>query len=257
MKIKTFYPDTKNLAPNTAKPFEEEHKKGIRGTQERSVKMVNRSTGSPLDCVFGDLYAKYRFEKSFFGYDPSVLKSGIQKYARRAEVEKGLWCLVEMDMFSLLEWGGAALDAYLLKYPRETCKNTQAQAKRIRTNMVNRLVVMMSEEVNISTWWMPLKILELYQNWIKNRDNPLSQKYLVDVYLYLTSQKMIRLISDLKSVYLLPPDYVKPKQMNDLRQIHDNIKALYPAVYSDQTLVGDVDLDSDGYHRKVNCRNRS
>ena len=46
----------------------------------------------------GELYIKYRLEKSFFGYDPSVLKSGIQKYARRAEVTKGLWCLVEMDL---------------------------------------------------------------------------------------------------------------------------------------------------------------
>ena len=79
----------------------------------------------PADRVLGDLYAKYRLEKSFFGYDPSVLKSGIQKYARRAEVEKGLWCLVEMDLFSLLEWDGAALDAYLRKYPEETRANTQ------------------------------------------------------------------------------------------------------------------------------------
>ena len=66
----------------------------------------------------GDLYARYRLEKSFFGYDPSVLKSGIQKYARRAEVEKGLWCLVEMDLFSLLEGDGVALDSYLREYPR-------------------------------------------------------------------------------------------------------------------------------------------
>ena len=43
----------------------------------------------------------------------AFLKSGIQKYARRAEVDKGLWCLVEMDLFSLLEWDGAALNAYL------------------------------------------------------------------------------------------------------------------------------------------------
>jgi hypothetical protein len=192
-----------------------------------------------------DLYARYRLEKSFLGYDPSVLKSGIQKYVRRADVEKGLWCLVEMDSFSLLEWDGAALDVYLRKYPEETRANTRTRAKAVRSNMVNRLVVMMSEEVSISAWWMPSKVLDLYEKWIENRDNPLSRKFLVDMYLYLTSQKMIRLISDLHSVYLLPPDYVKAKHMKDLMQIHNNIQKRYPTVYSDQNKVGEVNWGED------------
>jgi hypothetical protein len=103
---------------------------------------------------------------------------------------------------------------------------------------------MMSEEVNISAWWMPSKILYLYEKWIENRDNASSRKFLVDMYLYLTSQKMIRLISDLKSVYLLPPDYVKPKHMNALMQIHGKIQNLFPGVYSGQAEVGEVDWDS-------------
>ena len=73
---------------------------------------------------------------------------------------------------------------------------------------------MMSEEVSISAWWMPSKMLELYQKWDENRGNESSRKYLVDIYYYLTSQSMIRLISDLKSVFLLPPYYVKPKHMD-------------------------------------------
>ena len=195
--------------------------------------------------VLGDLYLKFRSEKSFFGYNPSVLKSGMQKYARRAEVDKGLWCLVEMDFFSLLERDGAALESYLRKYPKETRLNTQTHARRMRTNMINRLVVIMSEEVCISAWWMPLKILELYEKWIENRENPSSRKYLVDMYKYLTSQEMIRLVSDLMSIYLIPPDQVKPKQMNNLRQIHNNIKRLNPKIYFGQTEVGDVKLEID------------
>jgi hypothetical protein len=222
-------------------------------TWQWATKTVNCCTGSSHHCVFGDLYAKYRSERSFFGYAPSVLKSGIQKYARRAEVDKGLWCLVEMDMFSMLEWDGAALDAYLSKYPKETRANTQTQANKIRTNMVNRLVAMMSEEVNISAWWMPSKILYLYEKWIEYRGNASSRKFLVDMYLYLTSQKMIRLVSDLKSVYLVPPDYVKPKQMNHLMQIHHNIQKRYPQIYSDQTKVGNVtfEVDMDSYPAKL------
>jgi hypothetical protein len=213
-------------------------KKNNNGTGQWTTIPANCRTGSSHDCVFGDLYARYRLEKSFFGYDPSVLKSGIQKYARRAEVQKGLWCLVEMDLFSLLEWEGAALDDYLRKYPEEMRANTQTQSKRMRTNMVNRLVVIMSEEINISAWWMPSKILELYQPWVENRGNAISRKFLVDMYLYLTSQKMIRLISDIKSVFLLPPDYVKPAQIGALMQIHSNIQKRYPGIYSGQAKVG-------------------
>jgi hypothetical protein len=52
---------------------------------------------------------------------------------------------------------------------------------------------------------------------------------------------MIRLISDLHSVYLLPPEYVKPKQMNDLLRIHRDIQGQYPKIYSDQAIVGELD----------------
>ena len=210
-------------------------------TQGLSVKTYSCSAGGSQHYLFGDLYVRYRVEKSYFGYYPSVLKSGIQKYGRRAEVEKGLWCLVEMDSFSLLEWNGPALNAYLINHPEEMRKNTQAQAKRLRTNMVNRLVVMMSEEVSISAWWMPSRIFELYQKWMENRGNAFSRKYLVDMYLYLTSQKMIRLISDVHSVYQLL-DYAKPKKMSDLvlRQIQNKIEKLYPEIYDGQTEVGNV-----------------
>ena len=196
-------------------------------------------------CEFGDLCAKYRAEKSLFGYTPSVLKSGIQKYGRRAEVDKGLWCIAEMDLFSLLEWDGPILDAYLEEHPGESRTNVRRSARRIRTNLVNRLVAMMSEEVNISAWWIPIKILELYQKWTGNRDNPSSRKHLVDMYSYLTSQRMIRLISDLKSVYLLPPDYAKPEQMTDLVRIFRKISALHPAVYTDLIKIGDVEWNLD------------
>jgi hypothetical protein len=201
----------------------------------------------------GDLSHKFRSEKSLFGYKPSVLKSGIQKYARRSEIQKGLWCLVEMDLFSLLEWEGTALGAYLRKYPKAERIKVQTQAQKIRTNMVNRLVVMMSEEVSISAWWMPLLIHELYQKWLETRGGPESRKYLVDMYLHLTSQKMVRLISDIHSVYLVPPGYVKLKQMEDLIRIHQGIQIRYPAIYRDQTEIGEVEwsVDVDAYPSAV------
>ena len=98
-------------------------------TTEKLAEIIsNAYSAKEKQYNIGDLYLKYRLEKSFFGYDPSVLKSGIQKYARRNEMKKGLWCLIEMDLFRLLEWDGAALDAYLRKYPKETlCIMTSAK----------------------------------------------------------------------------------------------------------------------------------
>ena len=121
---------------------------------------VKSTLESSTTTHFGELCVKFREEKSFFGYTPHVLKSGIQKYGRRNKLMNGLWCLVEMDLFSLLEWDGPTLDAYLKEHPGESRINVQRSAQRLRTNMANRLIVMMSEEVNISAWWMPIKMLE-------------------------------------------------------------------------------------------------
>jgi len=104
---------------------------------------------------------------------------------------------------------------------------------------------MMSEEVSVSAWWMPLKIKELYQSWGVNRGGPDSRKYLVDMYRHLTSQEMIRIISDLHSVYLPPPSYVKPKHQDDLLIIHADIQRQYPQIYSGQAEVGEVSWGPD------------
>jgi hypothetical protein len=221
----------------------------IKGDRDMSTNRTTKSVGS----VFGKLYTKRRSEKSYFGYHPLVLKSGIQKYARRAKVQKGLWCLIEMDLFSLLEWNGPALNAYLRKYPERTRVLTKRGAQAIRTNMINRLIANMSEEVSISAWWMPLKIFELYQQWHENRYDVSSRKSLVDMYYYLTSQKMIRLISDLKSVFLIPPLYLPDEKRGDLIKIHNNIKNLCPEIFSAQSSVGRAKwgINMGGYSTKV------
>ena len=213
--------------------------RGFRESEAGSAAIFsNEGLACPHDRSFGALRHGFSCARSFFGYHPRVLKSGIQKYARRAEVQKGLWCLIEMDLFSLLEWDGSALDAYLKAHPGTTREQVKAQARKIRTNMVNRLIVVMSEEVGISAWWMPVKIQELYLRWHEHRAEPCSRKYLVEMYRLLTSQRMARLISDIHSVYLVPPAYVEPWQMDDLHRIHRGIQARFPQVYARQAEVG-------------------
>ncbi len=168
----------------------------------------------------GKINTTYRKERSFNGLNISVLKSGIQKYLRRGNFEKGIWCLVELDLFSLIE-----------EQPEtpENKKDRQA-AIRIRSNMINRLVCMMTEEISISCWWIPIKMLELYQYWIKYRTEKESRMYLLKMYYMLIQPKKIRLISDLRSVFLLPSDYLD--NLEDLKQIHQQVISKYPDVLS-------------------------
>jgi len=61
---------------------------------------------------------------SYYGYRPSVLKSGICKYYRRGIWEKFEWCVMEMALFSKVESG-----------------------KGLFTNLVNRLKILLMEEI--------------------------------------------------------------------------------------------------------------
>src|SRR5690349_19199400 len=83
---------------------------------------------------------KFRNEVSFNGIKFKVLKSAIQKYARRGNFEKGIWCLIEMDLFLL----------------------AGQKAKGLRTNMINRLICIMSEDIGPANYSLPVKIKELY-----------------------------------------------------------------------------------------------
>lgn len=167
--------------------------------------------------MIGNISTKLRNETSYNNYDISVLKSAIQKYCRRNELKKGIWCLIELDLFSLVE--------------SSSDKNISMAAKRIRTNMINRMIVMMSEEISISTWWLPIKIYQLYENWTQNRNNDIGKSYLLKIYHYLCNSSKIRIISDYRSLYLLPTYYVDEKYLSILDKMKDDICMKYPNIY--------------------------
>lgn len=200
------------------------------GHAQAAVRAILRE----ITCLMiGQIYLKRRQERSYNGIPIGVLKSGLQKYARRARLGEGLWCLIELDLFQLVETELDGVAEYLRRkgravFPLEEAEYKRAiiqKAKALRTNLVNRLIVMVSEEVSISAYWMPLVVNELYELWKADRNRTISRKHLIDIYKHLVRQEKIRLISDLKSVYLLPPDYVKPDRRQDLRIIHSNLLA--------------------------------
>lgn len=137
----------------------------------------------------GKISTKFRNEKSFNDIDVSVLKSALQKYIRRADLDKALYCLIELDLFSLLP--------------------DDKRAKGLRTNLVNRMVCIMSEDIGIANLELPKIMHELYNKYVINKET----KYLVEMCVNLVNSRKIRLISDYKSVFLLPPYYISKKTL--------------------------------------------
>ena len=69
---------------------------------------------------------------SHSGYSVDILKSGLQKYLRRHNEEKMVWCMEELYLFGILG-----------RNEKET-----RVGKAIVSNLVNRIIVMMDEELS-------------------------------------------------------------------------------------------------------------
>ena len=116
--------------------------------------------------------------RTFFGYKLDIVKSGVQKYLRRRELEKMIWNVVEMDLFSRLE---------------------DKSSISIRSNLMNRLIVMLDEELCFCDWSSFLKCSRLLEEWNENgRNDP---KKLILVCKILVKSEMLRLASDVNAYY--------------------------------------------------------
>ena len=183
-----------------------------------SLKDVNESE-------FGNMKYKGPFggSISYYGLPLDVLKSGIQKYIRRGNNEKALWCMAEYDLF----------------------RDFDTKSYGIRTNMVNRLVVICTEDVgiaNINTILdldNELKIFEKY----KKTDKYKSREALINIINTMTNSKKIRLFSHIRSTYMNPEFYkiVESRYPN----LYKNIEFIDPNILNKYKLKNDkeeVDL---------------
>jgi hypothetical protein len=168
-------------------------------------------------------------ERSFHNVDIRTLKSALQKYARRGMFfPKGVWCLIELDLFSYFE-----IKPNLYPNNQLTQKQIQLNSVRIRSNMINRLIAMMSEDVGPCNSQLPSKIHSFYLQWIKSRRDISSRKILIQIYNCLANEniKRIRLLSDLRTVYNLP-EYLTNNnslhhQLLEKFQMNELIKIMY------------------------------
>ena len=80
------------------------------------------------------------------GYSSTILKSGICKYFRRSESEKFKWCVMEMSLFYDHPKGGGLI-----------------------TNLINRLKILLMEDLSPSEVFRIQKGSELLQEYDKDR----------------------------------------------------------------------------------------
>lgn len=139
------------------------------------------------DIDFTKIITNYRNEKSLNGYKVDVLKSGLQKYIRRANVNLALYCAVELDLFLEAKGGD-----------------------RIHTNLVNRLRIIAMEDIGIACPNLISFIKDDIELLCKNRKTKkqeitrIEQKNaLVRIVTIMASSNIrrIRLYSDIRSVF--------------------------------------------------------
>lgn len=152
---------------------------------------------------------------SYYGIPLDILKSGLQKYIRRCEVEKAFWCVSELDMFRKIQ-----------------------KSKSIVTNMINRLLVICCEDVGIGDINVLLIVNDCLKKYINFKDdyNTNSKKELLKIVMVLCHSKKIRLASHIRATY-----------MNIENRILLNIK--YPQLYSN------IDFVSSNVKNKYKLKN--
>ena len=120
---------------------------------------------------------------SHHGYKLDVLKSGMQKYLRRRELSKMIWCALEIFKFEL--WANNEKE-------KKMCKG-------IITNMLNRLIVMMDEEllfIEVERYLVLRNLIEKFDNDRKN-----GMKWLVYICHCLKDAKLSRHASDIRAYW--------------------------------------------------------
>jgi hypothetical protein len=112
-----------------------------------------------------------------------ILKSGMQKYLRRKEFGKMAWCVMEIFKFEL--WASDEKESKM--------------SKGIITNLLNRLIIMMDEELLFCEVERYLILRKLIEKFEENRKD--GGKYLLLICKYLTEGRLLRRNSDIRAYW--------------------------------------------------------
>ena len=150
-------------------------------------------------------------EISYNGIPVTVLKNCIQQYARINNFKKGLWCLVELDLFSIAE---------------ESDQINKRNATSIRSEMMNKLIHMVTCDIGIAVWNLPLTAQMLYEKWMRTKNTLESRPHLVALYSTICNSPKSKMLEDIKLVYRLPP-YINDSDIHKqfVQTYQDNLYA--------------------------------
>ncbi len=141
------------------------------------------------------------------GYKTDVMKSGLQKYIRRGELIKALYCMVELDMFKKLG---------------------DRKVKGLRSNLRNRLIIILAEDIGIADWTIYKRCADLFKLWEENRnsEDDCERKYLIEIISYLARSEKIRLCSHIKGYfsYIYENEEMKKKYCSDINMKENKMK---------------------------------
>lgn len=188
--LRSKFNDEKNKKENKNKKNKKENKK-----EERIVEKVEVEVKEEEKVEVKNEMRILRFGGiSYNGYKVGILKSGLNKYVRRNELIKGLYCLIELDLFKLMG----------------------DKSKGLRSNMMNRLMVVLNEDVGMELGVENyLKIYDLLIEWkkLKNCSDNEDRFYLVNIFRIMFMNRGNRKCSWMRKVYRdgIENDVIKEK----------------------------------------------
>lgn len=146
---------------------------------------------------------KFRNEVSWNGFGSDVMKSGLQKYIRRGNIDKALYCAGELDLF----------------------KEAAERGETIRTNFLHRLMVIYLEDVaNLAIFnTIDKKINETIAERVfsEKRLKVKEEKLISDIVVLLCRSKKARICSHIRAVF--NPKY----NIDSLLSKYPSIKCLW------------------------------
>jgi hypothetical protein len=143
---------------------------------------------------------KYRNEISWNGYSSDIMKSGLQKYIRRGNLDKALYCAGELDLF----------------------KEAQDRGETIRTNFLHRLMITYMEDVeNMSIFNEVDKLIEklFREREKKDRNKSLEEEWISRLVYLMTFSEKARVCSHIRAVF--NPKYNNQKLLNKYPSIKE------------------------------------
>lgn len=119
------------------------------------------------------------------GYPTDILKSGLQKYIRRGEIQKALYCCWELELFHNL-------------MKNETDEQKRRSLKGFLTNIINRLIIISVEDIGIGCIGIPILIEHVIERY---RDDSTRKGALYTLVKYMCEVPRAREISHINTVY--------------------------------------------------------